>query len=170
MEWLRADTWSPYVVGIGIGVLSWFTFLLSDNTLGCSTSFSRFGGMIEKIFSPGAVAENEYYKKTAPIVDWQVMLVVGILIGSFLSAALSGYLRWEMLPSLWAAHFGEGSSLLRFFVALLGGIFMGIGSRWSNGCTSGHGISGTLQMALSGWISTAAFFLAGIIVAYLLYS
>ncbi|MCK7514966.1 MAG: YeeE/YedE family protein [Desulfobacterales bacterium] len=30
----------------------------------------------------------------------------------------------------------------------VGGIFMGFGSRWAGGCTSGHGISGTLQLTV----------------------
>ena len=46
MEWLRMQHWSPYAVGIGIGVLSWLTFVLSDKPIGCSTAFARFSGMI----------------------------------------------------------------------------------------------------------------------------
>jgi hypothetical protein len=30
MGWLSMEEWSPYLVGIGIGILSWLTFLLSD--------------------------------------------------------------------------------------------------------------------------------------------
>jgi len=51
MEWLITERWSPYVVGAGIGVLSWLTFLLSDKIIGCSTAFARTAGMIEKILS-----------------------------------------------------------------------------------------------------------------------
>ena len=169
MGWLSMETWSPYAVGIGIGIVSWMTFLLSDKPLGCSTSFSRLSGMIEKCFRGKDVEEREYYKKNAPVIDWQVMLVVGIVIGSFLSAILSGTFRFEMVPSRWAAHFG-GSSGLRFLVSLIGGIFMGVGSRWASGCTSGHGVSGTLQMAISSWVAVACFFIAGIVMAVIIYS
>ena len=168
MEWLRMETWSPYVVGMGIGVLTWFTFLLSDKILSCSTSFSRLSGMLETLFAGKKAAEMEYYRKTPPKVDWQVMLVIGIVIGAFLSAFLSGSFRFEMVPPAWFSQFGE-NSYFRFGAALVGGVFLGVGSRWSNGCTSGHGISGTLQMALSGWISVIVFFIAGIGTAFLLY-
>jgi hypothetical protein len=43
MDWLSMERWSPYAVGIGIGILSWITFLLSDKPIGCSTAFSRRG-------------------------------------------------------------------------------------------------------------------------------
>lgn len=168
MEWLHAEMWSPYVVGAALGVLSWFTFLLSDQTLGCSTSFARFSGMIEKLFRGKAVEEMPYYKKTAPKVDWQVMLVIGVVIGAFLSSQLSGTFRFEMVTPLWTATFGD-TPFLRFLFALAGGILMGIGSRWANGCTSGHGISGALQMAASGWVSIIFFFAGGIVVSFLLY-
>jgi uncharacterized membrane protein YedE/YeeE len=58
---------------------------------------------------------------------------------------------------------------LRLLTALIGGIFLGFGARWAGGCTSGHGISGTLQLAVSGWLAVCAFFAGGAAVAFLLY-
>ncbi len=168
MSWLSMETWSPYAVGVAIGVLSWFSFLFSDKAIGTSTAFSRLSGMIEKSLRGRDVEEKEYYRKTAPVIEWQVMLVFGIVIGAFLASALSGSFRFEMLASHWTAYFGD-TSFLRFIVALIGGILMGIGSRWANGCTSGHGISGTLQMAISSWISVVCIFIAGIVTAVLIY-
>jgi hypothetical protein len=46
---------------------------------------------------------------------------------------------------------------------------MGFGARWAGGCTSGHGISGTLQLAVSGWLAVAAFFASGGLTAYIKY-
>ena len=42
---------------------------------------------------------------------------------------------------------------------------MGFGARWAGGCTSGHGISGTMQMAVSSWVAAVCFFVGGIAVA-----
>ncbi len=39
MDWLTMERWSPYAVGIGIGVLSWITFLLSDKPIGAPPPF-----------------------------------------------------------------------------------------------------------------------------------
>jgi uncharacterized membrane protein YedE/YeeE len=57
----------------------------------------------------------------------------------------------------------------RVAVALLGGVLLGIGARWAGGCTSGHGISGTLQLAVSSWIAAACFFIGGIAAAFFIF-
>jgi hypothetical protein len=160
--------WSPYAVGIGIGILSWFTFLLSDKALGVSSAYARTAGMIERLFHGRKALEKPYYQKVKPAVDWEWMLVLGILIGAFLSARLSGDFAVQMVPQMWDVRFGA-STLLRFAVALAGGILIGIGARWADGCTSGHGISGTLQLTLSSWIAVLCFFAGGVVTAMLLY-
>lgn len=169
MEWFTMERWSPYAVGIGIGVLSWFTFLLSDRPIGCSTAFSRTSGMIEKLFRGNKVVEKAYYRKFTPSVDWEWMLVLGIFIGAFLSTKLSGQLRAEWVPAAWAAAFGH-EPVVRWVVALIGGVIMGFGARWAGGCTSGHGISGTLQLAVSSWIAVICFFVGGVITAMLIFN
>lgn len=74
----------------------------------------------------------------------------------------------QLDPGLWAQEFGTSLSP-RLIVALIGGVFMGFGSRWAGGCTSGHGISGTLQLAVSSWIVAVCLFLGGIITAKLIF-
>jgi uncharacterized membrane protein YedE/YeeE len=169
MEWLIMERWSPYVVGFGIGLLSWVTFLLSDKAIGCSTAFSRTSGMIEKLFRGVKVGEKAYYKKFAPSVDWEWMLVVGVFIGAFLSAELSGQFQGQWVPTKWAETFGN-TPFTRWIVALIGGTIMGIGARWAGGCTSGHGISGTLQLAVSSWLAVICFFIGGVATAMLMYN
>jgi uncharacterized protein len=71
MEFLTEVRWSPYVVGIGIGILSWFSFLISREPLACSTSFATASGMIEKLFSGKKVDLKPYYQKIGLAVDWQ---------------------------------------------------------------------------------------------------
>ncbi|MEQ9814556.1 MAG: YeeE/YedE thiosulfate transporter family protein, partial [Azospirillaceae bacterium] len=39
----------------------------------------------------------------------------------------------------------------------------------AGGCTSGHGISGALQLSVGSWVALACFFLGGVPVAMLLY-
>jgi hypothetical protein len=160
--------WSPYVVGAAIGILSWIAFFISDKTIGTSTSFARTAGMIEKWLRGDEVLEKEYYQKYAPVIDWQWMLVLGIIIGAFISAQLSGAFALVWVPSLWAEAFGT-TPLPRLATALVGGILMGIGARWAGGCTSGHGISGTLQLAISGWLAAICFFIGGIAMAMIIF-
>jgi uncharacterized protein len=168
MNWLEQARWSPYIVGAGIGVLSWLTFLLSDKPLACSTSFAKVAGMIEKVFRGDRVNERPYYCEFTPNVDWGVMLVIGLFFGALVSTLLSHSFSVNWVPTVWAAHFG-GSPVLRWAGALVGGVLLGFGARWANGCTSGHGISGTLQLTASSWLAAACFFIGGIAVAMLLY-
>lgn len=168
MNWLTEVRWSPYVVGIGIGVLSWFTFLISSNALGCSTSFARSAGMIEQLLRGKKVRQKPYYQEIEPIVDWQWMLVAGMVLGALISSHLSGDFQWQWIPPRWEAVFGT-NRFIRIAVALLGGILLGFGSRWADGCTSGHGISGTMQLAISSWISAICFFIGGVLAALFIF-
>jgi len=168
MDFLAQVRWSPYVVGAGIGILSWLSFLIIKKPLGCSTAFAKTSGIIEKKIRGRHVALKPYYDKIKLEIDWQWMLVLGIVFGALISALLSGDFRLQWVPSLWLSSFGN-TPVLRVFVALLGGILLGFGARWADGCTSGHGISGTLQLAVSSWISAIAFFVGGIIMAHILF-
>ncbi|MBN1231718.1 MAG: YeeE/YedE family protein [Anaerolineales bacterium] len=167
-DFLTSVRWSPYVVGAGIGVLSWFTLLISGSQLGCSTAFARAAGSLERLIGMKKAAYRPYYQKIGMAFDWKVTLVIGILGGSFLSAWISGDFSPDLIPAIWAARFG-GSVWLRVAAALLGGVLLGFGSRWADGCTSGHGISGTMQLALSSWISAIFFFVGGILMAFVLF-
>ncbi|NLF15416.1 MAG: YeeE/YedE family protein [Anaerolineaceae bacterium] len=169
MSWLTETTWSPYVVGIGIGVLSWLTWLISHKPIGCSTSFARSAGMIEKLLRGPKVETRPYYQEVKPAVDWQWMLVLGMVVGALVASLLSGDFQWQWVPSRWAAAFGTNVPI-RLIAALLGGVLLGLGSRWAGGCTSGHGISGTMQLAVSSWISAICFFVGGILMAALLFA
>jgi uncharacterized membrane protein YedE/YeeE len=46
---------------------------------------------------------------------------------------------------------------------------MAFGARMTGGCTSGHGISGTIQLAVSSWISVLCFFVGGALIAFPMY-
>jgi uncharacterized membrane protein YedE/YeeE len=169
MEWLLMPRWPAIAVGISIGLLECITFLLLDKPIGCSTAFARTSGMIEKALRGDATAGKPYYRLFPPVIDWEWMFVLGIPFGAFLSAVMAGTFRLEWVPTLWVGTFGPGV-LPRLLTALAGGFLVGLGARWAGGCTSGHGISGSLQLAVSSWIASAAFFAGGILSAWLLFS
>ncbi len=168
MNWLMETQWSPYVAGAGIGVLSWFTWLISKEPIGCSTSFARIAGIIEKIFRGKKASQRLYYQEFKPELDWQIMLVIGIVIGALVSSLISGDFTWQWIPSVWGLNIGNNIAV-RLLVGFAGGVLLGFGSRWADGCTSGHGISGTMQLAVSSWISAICFFIGGILVAQLIF-
>ncbi len=170
MNLLAMKSWSPYVVGALIGVLSWFAFATADKPLGITTAFEYTAALIEKGVAPQAAQTNAYYKEPekSPKIDWEWMLVVGVFFGALLSSKLSGDRTKQTVPSLWEWRFGA-STAKRFAGAFLGGALMMFGARLAQGCTSGHGISGALQLAVSSWIFVVLLFASGVATAFLIY-
>jgi uncharacterized membrane protein YedE/YeeE len=95
-------------------------------------------------------------------------LVLGVLVGAALSAYLSGDQIREVVSELWKWRFGP-SVPLRLTGAFLGGALMMIGARLAKGCTSGHGISGAMQLAVSSWIFVGVIFFVSAATAFVLY-
>jgi uncharacterized membrane protein YedE/YeeE len=124
--------------------------------------------MIERFFKGRQVEERAYYRENPPEIGWGWMLLAGVVVGSFLSAWISGDFRSVMVPELWERRIGS-SAFLRWLTAFSGGILLGIGSRWADGCTSGHGISGTLQLVVSSWVAAICFFIGGVLTALIIF-
>jgi uncharacterized protein len=162
--------WSPYLVGALIGVLSWLTFYFSNKPIGASSSYATAAGMLGKLVAKKHTEQLAYYKSNPPAVNWEFAFVIAAVAGAFLAALSGGEITNEWLPPMWEARFGEGTLGLRAAVALLGGALMAFGARLAGGCTSGHGISGTLQLNVGSWIAVICFFIGGIAVAMPLFA
>jgi uncharacterized membrane protein YedE/YeeE len=163
-----AGAWDPYLVGALIGVLSMATFYFSNKPLGVSTAYARIAGLLGYLVSKTHTDKLKFYQDKVPKIEWEVMLALGIVLGAFLAAFSGGEFKASVVPPLWAAHFGDSLSL-RLGVAFLGGAVMAFGARLAGGCTSGHGISGTLQLSVGSWIALAAFFAGGAVTAKVMY-
>ena len=161
--------WSPYLVGALIGVLSMATFYFSNKPLGASTAYARLAGMVGRLFARRHTESLKYYQDFKPKVEWEVMLVVGVVGGALLAAWLGGEMTGEWLPAMWTARFGADSLGLRLVFAFAGGGLMAFGARMAGGCTSGHGISGALQLSVGSWIAVVCFFAGGIATALLMF-
>ncbi len=132
MNILKKVQWSPYVAGALIGVVSWFSVLTASKYLGVSTTFVRTIGMIENIFIPERVASLPYFVKEKPLIDWQWMEVLGILIGAFIAAKLSGDFKRTFVPPMWEKGYGP-SQFRRWSVAFFGGAILMFGARMADG-------------------------------------
>ena len=102
-------------------------------------------------------------------MTWEFTFVVAIISGSFLAAILGGEFSLRGLPQLWIDHYGVNSGLGYAAVSLCGGVLVAFGARLAGGCTSGHGLSGTLQLSVSSWISVICFFIGGMIAVRFIY-
>lgn len=177
MSLFNPRRWNPYIVGVGIGVLSWVSFAFMGKALGTSTTMAKLAGTVTGVVAPDHVAGNAYYGKYfAPdagkvMFDWQFFLVLALPIGAWLGARLGradGERFTETVPDLWRRRFGD-SVALRWTGAFIGGAVMLFGARMAGGCTSGHGISGGLQFAVSSWTFFFVMFASGVATAFLLF-
>ncbi|MBI4821801.1 MAG: YeeE/YedE family protein [Deltaproteobacteria bacterium] len=87
-----------------------------------------------------------------------------IAVGGTLGAATSG--GWDPSWSMGTTHAALfGTSTWASLGLLVGGIFVGFGTRLAGGCTSGHGLSGVPRMQVGSLIATASYFGAGALVS-----
>jgi uncharacterized membrane protein YedE/YeeE len=170
MDYVVSDggAWSPYLVGALIGLLSMATFYFSNQPLGASTAYARLAGLIGKFISKNHTESLKFYQETKPKIQWDVMLLIGIFLGACLAAYGGGEITGWWIPPLWEEHFGS-SYALRLGVAFLGGVVMAFGARLAGGCTSGHGISGALQLSVGSWVALICFFIGGVVTANLMF-
>ncbi len=149
----------PYLAGASIGILSCFAFYVTNEPLGVTTPLSHYAGLAAiPLIGQEAVAHNTYWN-TSPL-DWGygIFFLLGIPLGAFLSSMLAGNFKFEYVPEFWRKQMGN-SVAKRFLAAFLGGSIMMFGARLADGCTSGHGISGALQLALSSWVFILVLFI-----------
>ena len=124
--------WNPYVAGCLSGVVVVLSVWIAGKYAGASTSFVRSAGMLEKLVAAERVAKLEYFVKESPIIEWQWMFVIGILIGSFIAAITSGSFKLTPLPPMWQKHFGPSIGK-RAVVAFIGGMIAMFGARLADG-------------------------------------
>ncbi|MCF7731226.1 MAG: YeeE/YedE family protein [Akkermansiaceae bacterium] len=162
--------WNPYLVGALIGLLSLFTFTLADKPIGISTGIAQAAGACAMpVLGAEGVAQNSYWaKKAAPAWNYGSLFVVGSFLGALGSSLVSRSFKVGSVSEVWSERFGP-SVAKRLGAAFLGGAVLIFGARLADGCTSGHGISGSLQLALSGWTFFIVMFASGIVTAFLLF-
>lgn len=156
-----APRWAT--LGVLFGLLS-ATAIALYGPIGVSGTYPRFIGAVLRRVAPSYATGNPYLVKMGSLITPETMLVVGLLIGGFLSATLGR----QHAPAAEYVHPGETSTGRRYLDAFLGGVLIIFGARLAGGCTSGHIISGITQLSVSGMIFGAGVFLSGIVTARML--
>ncbi|MBM3609006.1 MAG: hypothetical protein FJX29_11260 [Alphaproteobacteria bacterium] len=161
--------WGPYLVGAGIGVLSWAVFAIVANPIGITTSISAIaGGVVSPIIGAETVTSNSYWKSHVMKLDYGTLFLIGTFLGALASALVSRTFRFESVPAVWQERFGASQSK-RFIAAFIGGAIAMYGARLAGGCTSGNGISQGLQLAVVGWTFLAVMFTSGLLTAWVMF-
>ena len=162
---------SPYVAGAIFGLLTALSGVVAKQMLGASASFVSAAGLILKSIAP-SLTDNMYFKFVMPpSLSWQMILMLGAMLGAFAAARVMGEFAWRWTPGPephWQAIFGP-SRLKRALIVFLAGIIVEFGARLAGGCTSGLAVSGGVQLSPAAFIFMAALFISGIPTAMLLY-
>ena len=95
-----SGAWSPYLVGMLIGLLSMATFYFSDKPLSVSTAYARLAGMAGNQFARGHTENLKFYQDTKSKVECGVMLVFGMLLGAFIAAVTGGEITAAWVPAV----------------------------------------------------------------------
>ncbi len=131
-------------ISTGVAVVAgWlFTYHLSQ------TSFAPV--TLKSLTFSGPSAELLMTVLNSPGVrlDFDLGIVPGVFLGSFIAAALARELRLE--------GFSDGLGMRRY---LIGAVLMGFGAMLGGGCAVGAGVTGASVFALTSWIVLAGMWL-----------
>ncbi|MBI5029901.1 MAG: YeeE/YedE family protein [Chloroflexi bacterium] len=166
---LKRKEWSPYLAGTMLGLVYVISIAVTGIIPGASGAFENIGGLIAQAVYP-ELTKNTYFQFVMPPgITTAVMILLGIVIGAFISAKLSGDFKLQAVSDpQWKRVFGT-AVWKRWLVLFIGGIVLEIGAGIAGGCTSGLAIGGGLFLAPSAFIFIGAMFLSGIPTALIFY-
>ncbi len=117
---------------------------------------------------------------------WNLMFLVGAFLGGIIAA---NFLSDHQIPAIAEQTitqlnelgfksagkaysptelFGE-LSFKNITLLLIGGIFVGFGTRYAGGCTSGHAISGLSDLQLPSLLAVIGFFIGGLLMVHVFF-
>jgi uncharacterized membrane protein YedE/YeeE len=131
------------IIGLGVSLIYFLTGLHATQSSFFTTTLSWFSKL------PHFQEERNIRER-----NWRLVLCFGLISGAAIYT-------FTLAPS---GMFVTGVDLWRL---ALGGLFVGFGTRLSNGCTSGHGISGIASLSTTSLYAVITFLGFGIITANL---
>lgn len=138
------------MIGLTVPLLQ----LLSGKSFGISSSLQHIGAACTPN-APFDTIRNHDWRRGA----WNLIFVAGIVIGSFFAVNFFSSAPVQFLPES-SYTIGGGLRLL------IGGVFVGFGTRYAGGCTSGHAITGLSNLNWPSLVATVFFFVGGLIVTW----
>ncbi|MEE2656916.1 MAG: YeeE/YedE thiosulfate transporter family protein [Candidatus Latescibacterota bacterium] len=146
--------WPWYVAGPMIGLVVPLLLLTVGKPFGISSSFRHLCSLA----LPGSrlhyLNQHDWRRET-----WNLLFVGGIAIGAALGAQFHSAEPVLLLPD----HYSGLSGIVRLF---LGGLLVGFGTRYADGCTSGHSIMGISSLNWPSLVATLSFFAGGLLVIH----
>lgn len=160
---MQKPYWNPYAAGVGLGLTLLLSYVVLGTGLGASGGITRIAATAAHAVAPAAVEQNAYlagyFAGGNPLAYYLVTMLVGTLIGGFVSA-------YSARRTGFAIERGPSAKPgLRLALALVGGAFAGLGARFALGCTSGQALSGGAMLQTGSFVFTGATFAAAFALA-----
>lgn len=151
--------WSPYVAGAALGLTLLATFYIAGRGLGASGAMTLVTAESSYSLFPDFISRLKYFSQyvdvIAPLINWNLFLLIGLLLGSLTGALVTRNFKFRF-------DRGGGMSVrARLITAFSGGMLIGFAARMARGCTSGVALTGGAQLAVAGWIFVIAMFATG---------
>lgn len=148
---------NPYLAGTLLGLVLLAAMYLSGRGLGASGGIKycvvSIVGAVDRQHAEGSAYYSKYFENgSSPLKNWLTLEILGVVIGGFISGALSGRLKLQVEKS------PRISVTRRLLFAFLGGIFFVYGAQLARGCTSGAALSGMAVLSLAGFVTMMAIF------------
>lgn len=180
-NWVQ-QPWPWYVAGPMLGLFVPILLIAGNKVLGVSNNLRHTCAA----WIPGDIHYFKYDWKNHGL--WNLCFALGIVAGGFITVhflsnhkpvAISAQTVTD-LKALGIKNFSglvpgdlfSWSSLLSikgFILIVGGGFFIGFGTAYAGGCTSGHGLSGIGDLQLPSLIALISFFVGGILATFLLF-
>lgn len=166
---MRKKVWSPWAAGVLLGMTFIASYVIADKTVGSSGGLESLDSMIGHALHLGWANSMYFRFQMPPVISFQVILFIGMIVGAFTASKLSKDFKLRMMPDRqWKAKFGP-SKAKRWVMIFIGGLLIEYAAGVAGGCTSGLAISGTMQLSPAGLIFIAGLFVSGIITTKILY-
>ncbi|MDX2361813.1 MAG: YeeE/YedE thiosulfate transporter family protein [Crocinitomicaceae bacterium] len=150
-----------YIGGPLIGLMVPLLLIVREKQLGISSSM-RFA--ISYLFP-----KREYFKYNRLKDAWQLQFAVGMIISGIVFSAFGlvsePQINLEQSYGVQAVSIYE---LKNWSLFLFGGIAVGFGARYANGCTAGHCIMGVSLFSWRSLLTTIAFFAGGLFATHII--
>lgn len=174
---LLKHPWPWYVAGALIGLIVPALLILGGKHFGISAN-------LRHICAACFPANISFFKYNWKREAWNLFFVAGIFVGALIAAQfLADPAPIKVDPALVAElhsykvdtytsqlppeifSFAGLFTLRGFILLVVGGFFVGFGTRYAGGCTSGHSIMGLSNLQLPSLIATICFMAGGFIMA-----
>jgi len=148
---------NPYLAGTLLGLVLLAAMFLSGRGLGASGGIKYAVVALVDVVNHQHAMETPYYSKyfengESPMKSWLGLEVLGMVLGGFISGALSHRLKFtvEKSPKI--------TSKKRLLFAFLGGVCFVYGAQLARGCTSGAALSGMAVLSVAGFVTMLSIF------------